>query len=97
MASPDVNNGATTSVRNVRFLTMFDEDISDFTSGDVTVTNGTLVGFDVETFYSSFTFTIVPTAAGPVTVTIATGVLSDDIGNPNTAATYTFTYSPAVS
>ena len=65
----------------------FDEPVTGFTAGGVSVVNGTagssFSGRDGDTVY---TFAVVPDAIGAVTVDIAAGVAEDSGGNGNRAA-----------
>lgn len=62
----------------------FSESVSEFTSEDVTVTNGMISGFDGSD--GNYTFIITPTEEGAVTVAIAAGVATDAGGNGNIAS-----------
>ena len=64
----------------------FDEPVTGFTAGEVSVVNGSagsLSGSDGDTVYA---FAVVPDAIGAVTVDIAAGVAEDSGGNGNRAA-----------
>ena len=63
----------------------FDEAVSGFTSDDITVTNGALSNF-ATTSTSEFTATITPAKNGDVTVSVAASLLTDVIGNANSAS-----------
>jgi hypothetical protein len=74
-----------TNVSPIPMTATFSEDVTGFTLGDVTVSNGTagnLAGSG-----SVYTFDVTPVADGLVTVDIAAGVAQDAAGNDNTAAT----------
>ncbi len=64
----------------------FNEAVSGFVEGDVTVGNATLSDF-ATTDDTNFTFTLTPTADGSVTVDVSAGVATDAAGNSNGAAT----------
>ena len=64
----------------------FDEDVSGFVLGDITVGNGSASNLGVVTANSVWTVDISPSADGQVTVDVASGVATDDAGNENTAA-----------
>jgi hypothetical protein len=64
----------------------FDEDVSDFVVGDITVGNGAASALD-DSAAPIYTATITPTADGPVTLDVAGSVATDAAGNDNTAAT----------
>ena len=64
----------------------FDEPVTGFTAGEVSVVNGSagsLSGSDGDTVYA---FAVVPDAIGAVTVDISAGVAEDSGGNGNRAA-----------
>ncbi|MDL0431355.1 Ig-like domain-containing protein [Marinobacter sp. TBZ242] len=63
----------------------FDEPVSGFAVGDITVSNATVGSFAGSG--ASYTATITPTADGTVTVDVGSGVAQDAAGNPSTAAT----------
>jgi 6-phosphogluconolactonase (cycloisomerase 2 family) len=63
----------------------FDEDVSDFLIGDITVGNGTASAFD-DSSAPIYTATIAPSADGAVTLDVAGAVATDAAGNDNTAA-----------
>ena len=63
----------------------FDEDVTGFAVGDITVTNGSASNFTANSA-SSYSADITPTADGTVTVDVAANVCSDTTGNSNTAA-----------
>ena len=68
----------------VSFTIVFSEPTTDFTQGDVTVTNGTITSFSGSG--TTYTVVVTPTATGPVTAMVAAGVATDAAGNPNTAS-----------
>ena len=63
----------------------FDETVSGFALGDITVGNGAASNFAGSG--ASYTADITPAADGSVTVDVAAGVAQDGAGNDNTAAT----------
>ena len=63
----------------------FSEPVTDLTLAEIIVTNGT--PSNLQGSGASYTFSIDPTADGPITVNIAAGVARDAAGNLNTAAT----------
>lgn len=70
----------------------FDEDVSGFVIGDLTIGNGVASNF-VAVDAKTYTFNITPSSDGSVTVDIAGGVAQDLAGNGNTAATqFSITY-----
>jgi len=62
----------------------FSENVTNFTAGDVSVTNGTLSGFSGSG--SAYSATITPAADGLVSLNVAAGTYEDTAGNDNTAA-----------
>ncbi|MGD8452380.1 MAG: Ig-like domain-containing protein [Phycisphaerae bacterium] len=77
---------APAQVNNAFAVTItLDEQSSDFTVDDLTLTNATAQNFAGGG--SSYTVTIVPTAAGQVVVEVPADVLHDAFSNPNSAAT----------
>ena len=62
----------------------FSEAVTGFTAADITVGNGTLNDFTGSG--TMYTFNLIPTSDGVVTVTIAAGVATDAAGNGNLAA-----------
>ncbi|MBP3957471.1 hypothetical protein J8F10_19665 [Gemmata sp. G18] len=78
----------------------FSEDVTDFTTDDVTVTNGTKSNFQTVTAGRVFTIDVTPTAEGTVTVAVAAGAALDAASNPSAANQLSFVYDttpPAVS
>ena len=63
----------------------FSESVTEFTSGDITVSNGSVTNFLGSG--TSYTADITPAANGTVTVNIASNAAQDAAGNGNTAAT----------
>ena len=64
----------------------FDEPVTGFTAGGVSVVNGTAGSFSGRDGDTVYTFAVVPDAIGAVTVDIAAGVAEDSGGNGNRAA-----------
>ena len=62
----------------------FSESVSNFVSGDVSVTGGTLSGFSGSG--SSYSANITPSGPGTITVNVAANVAVDSSGSGNTAA-----------
>jgi len=84
--SSSIAADATTSLTTIPFTVTFNEPINGFDLTDIAVSNGTaadLVAVNSEVF----TFNVVPTAAGAVTVNVASSVATDFGDNNNTAAT----------
>ena len=67
-------------------MARFSEPVNDFTTSDVTLTNGDISNFLGRYGNTVFTFDVTPNAIGVVTVDIAAGVAQDSYGNGNTAA-----------
>ena len=87
--APSVNLATTatspTNLSAIPFTATFSEAVTGFTAGDITVTNGTVQNFSGSG--TTYTFEVVPTADGVVTVSIAANAAQDAAGNGNTAAT----------
>jgi len=68
------------------------EATSNFSVGDITVSNGTLSDFNASSS-TIYTATLTPTAAGEVTIDVAAGTFTDGNANNNLAATqFNWTY-----
>ncbi|RLC02661.1 MAG: hypothetical protein DRI57_29880, partial [Deltaproteobacteria bacterium] len=65
----------------------FDEEVTGFGPGDISVGNGTAGGFSNTTAGKVWTADITPSSDGEVTVDISAGAAQDAAGNDNTAAT----------
>ncbi len=76
--------GSPTNSASIAVTVTFTESVSNFVSGDISVGNGTLNSFSGSG--TIYTFNVVPTANGTVTVDIAAGVANDSAGNGNAAA-----------
>ena len=69
----------------------FSESVTGFASDDVTATNGAVSNFSGSG--TSYSFNVVPTADGSVTISVAAGSAADAAGNQNTASnTLSLTY-----
>jgi cyclophilin family peptidyl-prolyl cis-trans isomerase len=81
-----------TNLSSIPINVNFDEDVIGFTASDLTgaVTNGTASNFQ-QVDPSHYTFTITPTADGPVTFTLAAGAVTDRSGNPVAQTTFSIT------
>ncbi|MCP2043814.1 Ig-like domain-containing protein [Pontibacter sp. HSC-36F09] len=64
---------------------VFSEAVTGFTAADVTVVNGTVTGFSVESD-KEYTLQIMPQTNGEVRVSLAAGVAQDAAGNLNLAS-----------
>ena len=95
ITSTSGSNGATISDRALSYTAIFTEAVSGFNEGDITVT-GTAIsgsatatvisGFSASADNSTFTFNVVTTVDGSVTVSIGADVAHDIAGNGNTAS-----------
>ncbi|MBD1940078.1 DUF4347 domain-containing protein, partial [Microcoleus sp. FACHB-68] len=63
----------------------FSEAVTGFTAADLTLSNGAVSNFAGSG--TTYTFTVTPTAQGPVSVSVPGAVATDAAGNNNTAAT----------
>ncbi len=73
-----------TRLQPIPVTATFSESVTGFVVGDLTVTNGTAGNFTGTG--RTYTFDITPTAAGVLTVSIASGVATDTAGNGNTTS-----------
>jgi len=90
--NPDPTNLATTT-----FTITFDQDIQGFTQSDLVVTNGTITNFEVDLFNPRvYNVAVTADGTGPRVVTmqvqVPAGVVTDNSGNPNSAATASITF-----
>jgi hypothetical protein len=79
-----------TNLASIPFRVTFNKNVTGFTAGDITVTNGTLSGFTTVNA-QTYTFNVAPTADGPVTINIPAGAATDSGGRPSTAASFNIT------
>jgi hypothetical protein len=87
-----------TSVSPIAVTVTFSENVTGFTAGDITTSNGAVGNF-VANSGASYTFDLAPSASGLVTADIAAGVATDSAGNGNAAAiqfSRTYTTTPPV-
>jgi len=86
LSTPDVSNGGTESGA-INFTAEFTEDVTGFTSSDLTLLNGTVSAF-AAVDGNTYTFTMTP-GHGPTSVGVAASVATATTApnNPNTAAT----------
>jgi len=87
-----LTSGSSTNDATLPLIFTSSEATTDFSEGDITVTNGALSNF---TASSSTVYTAIftPTANGEATIDVATNTFTDAAGNDNTAAIqYTWTY-----
>ncbi|QEL16632.1 beta strand repeat-containing protein [Limnoglobus roseus] len=82
-----VSSSATdpTGTNPIPFTVTFNEDVTGFTKADITVANGSVLGFTA-TDARTYTLTVVPSGAGAVTVSVAVGTATDAAGNGNAAS-----------
>ncbi|MGK4567508.1 beta strand repeat-containing protein [Flavobacterium sp. 3HN19-14] len=76
-----------TNTNPIPVTVTFSEAVSNFVAGDVVIGNGTISGFSGGNGVAVYTFNVVPSGNGTVTVNVASGVANDAAGNNNTAAT----------
>lgn len=86
--TPTVSTTAGNSTNNnpIPFTVTFDENVTDFTAGDVLVANGAVINF-TQVNGSTYTFDVVPNATGNVSVTVPADIAEDAAGNKNNAST----------
>jgi len=92
ITAAEVSDGGSSSDATLSLTFTSSEATSNFASGDITVTNGTISSF---TAVSStvYTATFTPTADGAATIDVASGAFTDAASNNNTAATqFNWTY-----
>jgi hypothetical protein len=68
----------------ITVVVSFSEAVTGFTEGDIWGTNATVGGFSGNG--ASYSFTLTPLAAGPLSADIAAGAAADAAGNPSSAA-----------
>jgi len=77
---------STTNASPIPVTATFDEDVTGFELGDISVGGGFANNFD-DSGAPVYTFDVIPTSAGAVTVDVAASAATDAGGNGNTAAT----------
>ncbi|MEX2457196.1 MAG: YDG domain-containing protein [Balneolaceae bacterium] len=83
----DIQNAPGT-VNNTDAFTVtfeFSEDVTGFTSDDISISNGSASNFNSEDA-TTYTADITPDGNGDITIDVATGVASDEAGNDNEVA-----------
>ncbi len=89
ITSSDGASGSTTNADPINFSISFDEAVTGFASGDVTVSGtanpGLVTGF-AGSGMGPYTFTIAPGSEGTVIIDVAADAATDAAGNGNTAA-----------
>lgn len=78
------SSGTTTSNTSIPFTVTFTKNVTGFAQNDLTLTNATSTDFNGSG--SEYTFKLLPTSNGPVTVNIAANRATDAAGNGNVAA-----------
>src|SRR5262249_7523384 len=90
----------TTNTATYSVTATFSEDVSGFVLGDVSATNATLGNFQTTNAHT-YTFDVMASGQGLVSVNVGAGVAADGASNPNTAPnTLSWTYdsvSPTVT
>ena len=96
-ASLSTTASTPTTAASYPFTATFSEAVTGFAAAGVTVSNGTVSGFAGSG--PNYTFSVTPTAYGPVTVSLAANVAQNAAGTGNTAAgPVTITYAaPALT
>ena len=82
----EVSDGGSSGDASLSMTFTANEATSNFTVGDITVTNGIISNF-VAVSSTVYTATFTPTATGATTIDVAAGTFTDSAGNNNTAAT----------
>jgi len=92
ITAAEVSDGGSSNDATLSLTFTSSEATSNFTSGDITVTNGTISSF-TQVSSTVYTATFTPTAAGAATIDVASGKFTDAASNNNTAATqFNWTY-----
>ena len=92
ISSTSGGDGGTANTRTLSYTAIFDEAVSGFDTNDITVIGSASVGSPAVTRFSAsadnrtYTFNVVATNDGSVTVSIAAGVAQDIAGNGNVAS-----------
>jgi RNA 3'-terminal phosphate cyclase len=87
LISPSVvlSSGSPTNLNGAFSVTAtFSESVTNFIAGDISVSNGTISGFSGSG--STYTFNVIPTSSGAVSVGVTGNVAQDVANNNNTAA-----------
>ena len=85
-------SASTTNAASIPVTATFSEEVTGFTSSDVAVTNATVANFTGSS--TSFTFDVMPSAAGVVTVTVPADVASSTASStPGNQASNTLTFT----
>ncbi|MGC4055835.1 MAG: Ig-like domain-containing protein [Paludibaculum sp.] len=83
-------SGTATNTSPIVFAITFQESVTGFTLSDLSVTNGTLGSLSGSG--GSYSVNVTPTTEGAVTLTLASGAVTDAVGNTNAQVTSTVTY-----
>jgi hypothetical protein len=90
--SSGVAHGGITNAASIPFSATFSEDVSGFTVGDLIISNGSASNL-VALNATQYTFDIVPTSDGPVSVQVVATAALDAAGNGNVQSNgLSFTY-----
>jgi hypothetical protein len=84
ITSSTVSSGSSTNVNPIAVTFTSSQDTSDFASGDVTPTNGSISAFSGSG--SVYTASFTPALEGTCSMEVAAGTFTDDAGNTNTAS-----------
>ncbi len=76
---------AITNLSPITYTVIFSEDVTEFSSQDITVTNGTVSNF-TQVNAANYTFQITPVIQGVVEVSVAEDLAKDLALNPNSAS-----------
>ncbi len=94
--TPTLSSSASASTNSspIPVTATFGEGVSGFTSGDISVTGGSVTSGSFSTVSSTtYTFTITPTIEGAVGVSVGSAVATDAVGNNNLSSnTLNFIY-----
>ena len=92
ITSTTVSNGSSTNNSSINLTFESSETTTEFSDGDITVTNGTISHFN-STSLTVYTATLTPLNQGLTTINVAGGSFTDSVGNSNIAATqFNWTY-----
>jgi hypothetical protein len=85
--------GSATSTAPIPFTVTFSEPVTGFAASGLTVSNGTIAS-PITAAGTAYSFSVVPTADGPVTVSLVANAAQDAAGNGSLAAApFSVTYS----
>lgn len=96
ISSPAGPSGSGTSTTPFGVTVVFSQAVTGFIATDVVLTNGTIGSFAGSG--TTYTFTVTPTANGPVTVNVPANAAQTSAGDGNVAATaFSLVYNQAVT